>query len=279
MKVVADPRILAASSRDSQMSGHSVGLVPTMGALHAGHLALIEQARSTCDQVVVSIFVNPTQFSETADFENYPSNVENDLVMCERAGVDVVYLPDTASMYPTGFSTTITVDHLTLAWEGADRPGHFDGVATVVTKLLVASRADRAFFGQKDFQQCAVIARLITDLDLPVEMIVCPTVRDEDGLALSSRNARLTPESRGRALAIPRSLVHVQQLFESGDHSSESLCRSCRAILLENDLDVHYFEIVDAGDLTPISRARAGAVAIVAASCDGVRLLDNHVLT
>lgn len=279
MKVVHDPQALAAECRGWQIAGDSVGIVPTMGALHAGHRALMEEARTTSDRVVVSIFVNPTQFSDSFDFENYPSSIDLDLEMCERTDVDLVYVPDASIMYPHGFSTTIHVDRLTEEWEGADRPGHFDGVATVVTKLLAASRADRAFFGQKDFQQCAVIRRLVADLDLPVDIVVCPTVRDGDGLALSSRNRRLDASARERALAIPRSLLEVQRRYESGETSTEALCRSGKALLQESDLTVHYFEVVDSNDLVPISQARTGAAVIVAASCDGVRLLDNHVLT
>ncbi len=279
MKVVHDPLALSALCRDWQISGDSVGIVPTMGALHAGHRALMDEARSTCDRVVVSIFVNPTQFSDSLDFENYPSTVDLDLEMCERADVDLVYLPDASIMYPRGFSTSIHVDGLTEAWEGADRPGHFDGVATVVTKLLSSSRADRAFFGQKDFQQCAVIRRLVADLDLPVDIVVCPTVRDDDGLALSSRNRRLDASARARVLAVPRSLLEVQRLFESGEKSTDALCRAGRALLRESDLTVHYFEVVESRDLVTISQARTGAAVIVAVTCGGVRLLDNHVLT
>ena len=279
MKVVSDPRTLATLCRDWQKLGDSVGIVPTMGALHAGHRALMDEARSSCDRVVVSIFVNPTQFSEALDFENYPSSVELDLAMCERADADLVYLPDESIMYPSGFSTSIHVDRLTEAWEGADRPGHFDGVATVVTKLLAASRADRAFFGQKDFQQCAVVRRLIDDLDLPVEIVVCPTVRDADGLALSSRNERLSHEGRQHAVAIPAALMEIQRLFEAGEADPATLTDLVSSSLIDAGMSIHYLAIVDPVTLEPAHVARVDDVVIVAVSCDGVRLLDNHVLT
>jgi len=279
MEVVTDPRSLSALARSWQMIGQSVGIVPTMGALHDGHRSLIDSARSSCDRVVTSVFVNPTQFDDPNDFENYPSTMEQDLALCESLGVDVVYAPNAITMYPFGHSTSIHVRHLTDAWEGRDRPGHFDGVATVVTKLLVASRADRAFFGQKDFQQCAVITRLVEDLDLSVDVIVCPTVRESDGLALSSRNVRLSDGARLRATAIHRSLRGIQAQFAAGQVSSAQLVAAARAVLKASGLEVHYLDVVDPADLTPVSTSRTGDVVIVAASCDGVRLLDNHILT
>ena len=279
VKVVEDPDVLASTTRKWQTNGQVVGLVPTMGALHAGHQSLIERARSMCDRVVVSIFVNPIQFSESSDFLGYPTPIDSDLDMCQTLGVDLVYRPDAKRMYPEGFSTSIHVARLTDAWEGRDRPGHFDGVATVVTKLLAASRADKAFFGQKDFQQCAVLRRLITDLDLDVEMVVCPTVRDHDGLAFSSRNERLSAESRRNALAIPTSLRSLQKHFDDGQTESATLCDSVVQALTDNDLVIHYVEIVDSTDLAPVGTAQVGNVVIVAASSGGVRLLDNHILT
>ena len=279
MEIVDSPGHLSEVTAEWHRRGWSIGLVPTMGALHEGHRSLVDSAREECDRVVVSIFVNPIQFSDANDFDNYPSTVEADLAMCRHAGVDVVYLPRVDQIYPHGFATTVHLDGLPDRWEGRDRPGHFDGVSTVVTKLLVASRADVAFFGQKDFQQCAVVQKLVADLDLPVDIRVRPTVREHDGLALSSRNVRLDADGRRRATALSASLRYIQELFTRGLVESSELVSRGRSVLDAADLDVHYLEIVDASTLTPTSPASVDDVVLVAATCDGVRLIDNHRLT
>lgn len=279
MEIVDSPGHLSEVAAEWHRRGSTIGLVPTMGALHAGHRSLIDNARQTCDRVVVSIFVNPIQFTDSNDYDNYPSTTDADLTMCRDAGVDVVYLPRVDRVYPHGFSTTVHVGGPTDRWEGRDRQGHFDGVSTVVTKLLVSSRADVAFFGQKDFQQCAVVERMATDLDLPVEIRICPTVREHDGLALSSRNVRLDADGRRRALALSASLRRIQDLFTRGLVVSSELVMEGRAVLDSADLEVHYLDVVDAATLTPSTTASVNDVVLVAATCDGVRLIDNHRLT
>lgn len=278
MRVVTTPSQLASLSREWQSSGESVGLVPTMGALHAGHSSLVDAARSSCDRVVVSIFVNPIQFNDRRDYETYPDTFDDDAEMCRRHGVDAIYRPTAETVYPTGYSTKVHVSGLTDRWEGADRPGHFDGVTTVVTKLFTASRADRAFFGRKDYQQAAVVRRMALDLDVPIEVVVCPTVRDEDGLALSSRNRRLDTSQRTRALAIPAALADVQRAFDDGSRDPSAILDAARRRLTESDLVVHYVALVDPHSLEPVTTADVGTVVLVAASCDGVRLIDNHVI-
>jgi pantoate--beta-alanine ligase len=273
--VVAHPDELASWSRRWQTAGETVGIVPTMGALHLGHSSLIETARSAADRVVVSIFVNPIQFDDRRDFEAYPDTFDDDLAMCRSLGVDVIYRPTVGVMYPSGFATSVRVAGLTDRWEGADRPGHFDGVTTVVTKLFTASRADLAFFGRKDFQQAAVVRRMARDLDLPIDVRVCPTVRDSDGLALSSRNRRLSTSARRRALAIPAALELVQNEVGRGHRDVEGLRRSAVDVLEKSDLVVHYLAIVDPDSLDPVETTRSGDVVLVAATCDGVRLIDN----
>lgn len=278
MKVITTPSELASLTRSWQVHGESVGLVPTMGALHAGHASLVEAARSRTDRVVVTIFVNPMQFNDQRDFEAYPDTFDDDAALCRRLGVDAVYRPTVDDVYPDGFSTRVHVDGITERWEGADRPGHFDGVSTVVTKLFTASRADAAFFGSKDYQQAAMVRRMANDLDLPIDIVVMPTVRDPDGLALSSRNRRLDVAARARALAIPESLQMIQEGFASGERRSEVLLERPRHHLLAADLLVHYLALVDPDSLRAIDTAVAGAVVLVAATCDGVRLIDNVVL-
>lgn len=249
-----------------------------MGALHDGHASLIDAARNACDRVVVSIFVNPIQFNDRRDYETYPDTFADDATMCRAHGVDVIYRPTVDDMYPHGFATGVHVSGLTDRWEGSDRPGHFDGVTTVVAKLFAASRADRAFFGRKDFQQAAVIRRMARDLDLPIEVTVCPTVRDADGLALSSRNRRLDAAARRRALAIPTALATVQTEFTGGEVEASRLIERAHQRLTASDLDVHYVAIVDPDSLEPIRTVWAGSVVLLAASCDGVRLIDNLVV-
>ncbi len=217
------------------------------------------------------------QFNDRRDFESYPETLDSDLLLCRELGVDAVYLPDVDAMYPPGFSTRVNVTGLTDRWEGSDRPGHFDGVTTIVSKLFSASRADVALFGQKDFQQAAVIRRMALDLDVPIEIVVCPTERDDDGLALSSRNRRLDPEARRRALRIPAAIDRLRNRFASGVVARHVLVQEAIALLREESLVVHYVDIVDAGSLEPVDDVSAGDVLLIAASCDGVRLIDNHV--
>lgn len=254
----------------------SVGLVPTMGALHAGHLSLIEQAAQENEQVVVSIFVNPTQFENPSDLDRYPRQLEEDIAIVGDAGADAIYTPAAETIYPCGFGTTIQLQGSSDDWEGAARPGHFAGVATVVTILLNHVRPNRAYFGEKDFQQLAVIRQLQRDLSLPVEIIGCPTVRDADGLALSSRNVALSPAERAEALAIPRALFVMQTEAKRGNHNVAGLLTRGRAILEQApQLNVDYLAIVEPRMLRPLEVLVPGARAIIAATIGETRLIDN----
>ena len=251
-------------------------MVPTMGALHVGHVSLIRRAQSIGASVVVSIFVNPLQFGDSSDLATYPSDIDRDLDICRETSVDLVWAPSVEHMYPSGFATRVSVTGVSEPFEGRHRPGHFDGVATVVTKLFSVVRPDTAVFGAKDFQQVAVIKRLTSDLGLPITIDVAPTVRDHDGLALSSRNVRLDPPARTRALAIPRSLRAAEDAWKSGVRSSREL----EAIVTTElgDLDIEYAAVVDPSTLSERTNDDDSAVVLVAATVGGVRLIDNVVL-
>lgn len=260
--------------------GERVALVPTMGALHDGHLALVELGRSVADRVIVSIFVNPTQFNRADDFENYPRTVDDDLTRCATAGVDAIYLPTVDAMYPSGFDTRIEPGVVAERWEGAHRPGHFSGVATVVTKLLNACSPDVAIFGQKDCQQLAVIRRTVTDLDLGVEIIGAPTVREADGLAMSSRNRRLTPDARTAAVAIYRGLLKgvAKARMAAPPDEVEHVVRA----EIEPAADsIEYVAFVNRSTFEPVEAnySPSDCALIVAAWFAGVRLIDNMSIT
>ncbi len=256
-----------------------VGLVPTMGWLHDGHRSLIERARATSATVVVSIFVNPRQFGETADFTQYPRNEARDLEVCEDAGVDIVFAPSVDEVYPPGFDTIVTVGAISWPLEGAARPGHFEGVATVVAILFALVGADRAFFGVKDAQQVRVIRRMALDLALPTEVVACPTVRDPDGLAMSSRNARLSPEMRDAAPVVRRALLVARERYEAGERSADALRGAMRAVLDEEPLaEVGYVSVADDATLAELEVVDRPAVLSLAVSFDGVRLIDNEPL-
>jgi len=277
-----NPAAVRAWSDATRSAGRTIALVPTMGALHRGHLELIRAARQLADAVVVSIFVNPLQFGERGDFDHYPRPLDDDLRACDAEGVDVVFVPTAASMYPDGFATTVRVSGLTEAMEGAARPGHFDGVTTVVTKLLAATRPHAALFGEKDYQQLAVVRRLTADLDLGVDIVEHPTVRESDGLALSSRNRRLDDAQRRAARCVPKALAAGRDVATSDRSSVADVIEAAtRAIDDEPLADLDYVAVFDAGNLRPIDRfeidhRRAGRVRIaVAARFSDVRLIDN----
>ncbi|WP_010583622.1 pantoate--beta-alanine ligase [Schlesneria paludicola] len=260
-------------------AGKSIGFVPTMGALHAGHVSLMERARAECDIVVVSIFVNPTQFGPSEDFNRYPRPRETDLQICGNAGVDYVFYPTAGEIYPPGYRTYVDVEGLSTILEGAIRPGHFRGVATVVTKLFLIVGANRAYFGQKDYQQQLVIRTMTRDLNIPTKVIVCPTLRDPDGLAMSSRNAYLSPAERTTGLAISRSLKLVVQRFQAGERDLELLRTTLSASLANIEgLAVEYALIVDGTTLEDVTSAGQELVALVAARVGKTRLIDNMVL-
>jgi pantoate--beta-alanine ligase len=261
---------------EARSRGATIGLVPTMGALHEGHLALIRKARSQNDVVVVSIFVNPTQFGVGEDLATYPRDLEHDLWLAENAGADLVFGPPVGEMYPRGFSTWVEVEGLTRGLCGASRPGHFRGVCTVVAKLFNICRPDRAYFGEKDAQQLAVIKKMVRDLDIPLEIVPCPTVRAHDGLALSSRNARLSPEERAQAPVLYRALSTALTLVENGERDAGRLKDEICALLAEAALArIDYVEIVSADDLVPLDVLAGSCLIAVAAWFGKTRLIDN----
>jgi pantoate--beta-alanine ligase len=265
--------------RDRRSGGARVGFVPTMGALHEGHLALIHSARAHCDVVVMSIFVNPLQFGPTEDFARYPRDVEGDAAKAATRGVDVLFTPSREEMYPGG--RTVEVRPIALAddWEGAVRPGHFTGVLTVVAKLLNIVQPDVAVFGQKDIQQATLIRAMVRDLNLPVEIIVAPTVRDTDGVALSSRNAYLSPDERRRARAIPQALDAIAAEFASGERDAARLEQVGRAALLSaGGVEIEYLALMDPILLRRVERATAGTIVALAVGVGTTRLIDNTIL-
>jgi pantoate--beta-alanine ligase len=252
-----------------------LALVPTMGALHAGHLALVAEARRRADKVAVSICVNPMQFGAGEDLARYPRQEDRDLALLEEAGCDVVWLPRVQDVYPEGFSTKVSVAGVSERWEGAARPGHFDGVATVVAKLLNATAPDLALFGEKDFQQLAVIRRMVADLQMRVEIGGVPTVREPDGLALSSRNAYLTREQRNRAAALPRALEAARGAIHRGEPVAAVIAEAESALLAAGFARVDYLALVDAASLEPLETP-AGEMRLIAAAAIGTtRLIDN----
>jgi pantoate--beta-alanine ligase len=257
----------------------TVGLVPTMGALHAGHLSLVRAARAECGLVVATIFVNPTQFGPAEDFARYPRTWEADVAMLAAEGVDVLFAPAAAAMYPPGDATWVEVTEVGARLDGASRPGHFRGVATVVTKLLNIVQPDRAYFGQKDAAQVAVLRRMVRDLHVDVEMVVCATVREDDGLAMSSRNRYLSVAERLSACAIPRALDCAESCVARGVTEAK-LLRGCvlASLQAERGLRVEYVELVDAERLEPVDDVRGGALLAVAAWAGETRLIDNLVL-
>ena len=270
---------IRASIADSRKGGKSIGFVPTMGALHAGHVSLIERARSECNTVVVSIFVNPTQFGPNEDFQRYPRPRELDLKICGDAGADIVFYPSVDVMYPVGYRTFVEVQGLSDILEGAIRPGHFRGVATVVTKLFMIVLADRAYFGQKDYQQQLLIRTMTSELNIPTEIVTCPTLRDPDGMAMSSRNAYLSAEERQRGLCLSQALNHVASLVEAGERDMPKLQQQLRErMAAATGVIVDYGVIVDAGTLSELTEAIPVMVALVAARIGTTRLIDNRVL-
>jgi pantoate--beta-alanine ligase len=272
VRTVADLRAAVAGWRQA---GERVGLVPTMGALHDGHLALVRTASAQCRRTVVSIFVNPTQFGPNSDFDRYPRDLAGDVALLTPLQVDAVFAPDVAEMYPRGFATTVSVAGLTDGLCGPFRPGHFAGVATVVSKLLGQAGADAAYFGEKDWQQLQVIRRLARDLDLPVAIVGVPTVREPDGLAMSSRNLYLTPDERTRAATLHRVLTEAALDLRRGAGTAETVARGKDALRKTGFDPIDYLEAVDGESLTPVARAGAGTRLAAAAWLGKTRLIDN----
>jgi len=285
MEEITTVRALQARADAERAAGRRIALVPTMGALHAGHLALVDEARRRAELVVVSIFVNPAQFNAPADLAAYPRTLEADLAACRARGVSAVFLPSAAELYPPGYQTWIEVSDLAMPLCGATRPGHFRGVATVVAKLLIAAKPHVAVFGTKDFQQLALIRRLVADLALEVEIVGHETVREPDGLALSSRNVHLTPETRAQALALARSLALAQRAIDAGERSRAALeALVAREIVAAPLAKIDYAELRDPETLEPAPDRLSGPTLLALAvffpkvGGDAVRLIDNRVL-
>src|SRR6185312_1746292 len=279
MEIISFSPQMTATSRDVQREGKRVGFVPTMGALHEGHVSLVRAARAQCEVVVVSIFVNPTQFGPNEDLAKYPRTFDQDKAMLEREGVDCIFYPSVEEMYPPGATTWITVEVLSEKIDGRSRQGHFRGVTTVVSKLFNIVQPQAAFFGQKDAAQVAIIRKMVRDLNFSVQIVVCPIVRESDGLAMSSRNAYLNPQERKQALVLSRSLRHVQSLIERGERSADKLIAAGRqAIAEEPGVRPDYFEVVDPDTLDPVKEVANGALVAVAGYVGKMRLIDNLLL-
>lgn len=252
-----------------------IGCVPTMGYLHAGHASLMRRARAECASVIVTLFVNPAQFGPNEDYARYPRDFDADRTLCQREGVDLLYAPTLEEVYPPGFSSYVEAGQIASRWEGEYRPGHFRGVATVVTKLLTTTQPDRAYFGEKDFQQLQVVKRLVRDLDLPVEIVGCPTIREGDGLALSSRNAYLDADTRPAAAAIHTGLRAAAAALAAGERDAAALSDLVKRELDRSAMSIDYIAIVDPASLEPLTHIDSTARALVAARHGRVRLIDN----
>ncbi len=280
MKRIATIAEMKAACRQATRSGKTLGFVPTMGALHEGHLSLVRAAKARCNFTAVSIFVNPLQFAPTEDLAKYPRPLERDAGMLEQLGVDLLFLPTPDEMYPPGAQTHVLVGDLSDKLDGASRPGHFRGVATVVTKLFEIVRPDCAFFGQKDAAQVAVLRKLVSDLDMDVEIVVCPIVREKDGLAMSSRNMYLTPEQRQQALVLHRALMRVQMTADQGERNVAKLIEGGKQVIAEEPAArLDYLAVVDPNTLDPVADVSRGALVAVAAYFGTTRLIDNILLT
>lgn len=276
-QVISSPKQMQDISLNLKRAGKIIGFVPTMGYLHQGHISLINKARQENDIVVVSIFVNPIQFGKNEDFDRYPRDFDRDFVICKDSNVDYLFYPDYLQMYPEGYSTYVEVEGLSDVLCGAFRPGHFRGVTTVVLKLFNIIQPTRAYFGKKDYQQLKVIQRMVKDLNLPINVIGCPTVREPDGLAMSSRNKYLSDEERQSALFISRSLFKVKDSFEHGVTDTDKLIEIGMFVLNQAPLirEVQYYQIVDPETLLPVKQAKKGDVVLTAVYIGNTRLIDN----
>ncbi len=280
IRIIDTPEQMHSLSGEIRSSGRRLGLVPTMGALHEGHLSLMRLARAQCDVVAASIFVNPLQFGPNEDFDKYPRMFESDCHKLEAEKVSLLFAPTTEAMYPPGAKTFVEVGEISDRLDGRSRAGHFRGVATVVTKLFTIVQPDVAFFGQKDAAQVAIIQRLVRDLNLDVRIVVAPIVRESDGLAMSSRNAYLSPQERKQAPVLYRALMRVQKLADQGERNTAKLIASGKAVIAEEPgVRLDYFEIVDPQTLQGVSDLRSGALVAVAAYVGTTRLIDNVLLS
>lgn len=272
LRTVAELRALV---RGWKAEGHLVGVVPTMGALHDGHLSLARRAKAECGRVITTIFVNPKQFNNPDDLKKYPRTEDADAALLRWVGVEAIFAPDPAEVYPAGFVTNVSVGGVSEPLEGASRPGHFDGVATVVTKLFGMTQADRAYFGQKDWQQLQVVQRLVADLNLAVTVVGCETVRDPDGLAMSSRNVRLSAAARQKAPALYAAMLAAARDFRAGVPVDQAMARASAALMAEGFDSVEYIDLRDAESLGPMTDPIRPLRMLAAAWLDGVRLIDN----
>ena len=278
MRVVTTVRELREALSPARAASRSIGLVPTMGAFHDGHLALMRAARAEADVVVVSLFVNPAQFGPSEDLAAYPRDFERDRALAHAEGVDLLFAPDVSEVYPDGFDTKVVVGAITETLEGEARPGHFDGVATVVTKLFNMVGPDVAWFGQKDAQQALRIRKLVRDLNIPVRVAIAPTVREPDGLAMSSRNAYLGDDERPRAVALSRALAAAEREVAAGRLDAAAVLAAARAELDAAGVEPEYLELRSADDLSPAERVNGNTLLAVAARVGRARLIDNTML-
>lgn len=281
MKLFQDPKKLREYIKQLKREGKTIGFVPTMGYLHEGHLSLVRCSKKENDLTVVSIFVNPTQFGEGEDYERYPRDLDRDLELLEREGVDIVFAPRERDIYPPDFSTYVEETSLSRLWEGEFRPGHFRGVCTIVTKLFNIVQPDRAYFGEKDFQQLQVIKRMVRDLNMDIEVIGCPIVREKDGLAMSSRNVYLSPEERKQATALYKSFQLAQRLVKEGLRDAEKLKGEIEKFLKSFPLieQIDYVAVVDPQTLKPVKEIKGGERILVAVRTPSARLIDNWEIT
>jgi pantoate--beta-alanine ligase len=277
-EIIRDPAAMRARTTDLRRDGRRIAVVPTMGALHEGHLALLRAARAQCDVLILTIFVNPTQFGPNEDLAKYPRDEAGDLAKARACGIDLAFCPEASAMYPAGAQTFVEVRELQKPLCGARRPGHFAGVATVVAKLFHITQPSVAVFGEKDYQQLAIIRRMVRDLDFDVEIASVPIVREADGLAMSSRNAYLSAADRPRALALSRGLAAAEAAAKAGERDAAKLVAAARAPLEAAQLRIDYVELRDASELTDVTRLERKCVLAVAAFVGATRLIDNRVL-
>lgn len=278
MEIITTVAEMKERVRAWKAEGLSIGLTPTMGALHEGHMSLMEAARKNCDKVVASVFVNPLQFGPDEDYENYPRDLERDAAIAESKGVDVVFHPSVEEMYPENYNTYVVMETLTDTLCGASRPGHFRGVCTVVNKLFNIVQPDKAFFGQKDAQQLAIIMRMVSDLNMNLEVIGCPIVREDDGLAKSSRNTYLSDEERTAALCLSRAIFKAQEMIEAGERDSATIARVVTNTIEEEPLaKIDYVEVVNLGNMQPVETLPESGLVAIAVYIGSTRLIDNYL--
>ena len=278
LEVINDITEVHSAIKKIIANGQTVGLVPTMGALHAGHLSLVKQSKNQCDITVVTIFVNPMQFNQENDLVNYPRDLDSDISVLEQFAVDYVFSPSSEQMYPAGHSLSVDVGHLGRILEGRFRPGHFSGVATVLLKLFHLIPADVAFFGTKDYQQLKVVERVVEDTNLPIQVVGCPTVREEDGLAMSSRNRLLSPLDRQQAKCINEALEEAQQMADQGVRESRYILQQMRRHIHSADGKIDYVALVNPSTLQSIIKLKENTIALVAARMGSIRLIDNRLI-